>query len=114
MYIEQKQNDAYSASVRNLLLSVLYTQILSYYYAIRYGHDSDRSVITVSSSAAVVLLLVALLISRKRKNAKAECCAVAGFVAIVAIVVVLLVGDDDEDGRSKSCNRVLTRWVVGA
>ena len=111
MYIEQKQNDAYSASVRNLLLSVLYTQILSYYYAIRYGHDSDRSVITVSSSAAVVLLLVALLISRKRKNAKAECCAVAAFVAIV---VVLLVGDDDEDGRSKSCNRVLTRWVVGA
>ena len=111
MYIEQKQNDAYSASVRNLLLSVLYTQILSYYYAIRYGHDSDRSVITVSSSAAVVLLLVALLISRKRKNAKAECCAVAAFVAIV---VVLLVGDDDEDGRSTSCNRVLTRWVVGA
>ena len=111
MYIEQKQNDAYSASVRNLLLSVLYTQILSYYYAIRYGHDSGRSVITVSSSAAVVLLLVALLISRKRKNAKAECCAVAAFVAIV---VVLLVGDDDEDGRSKSCNRVLTRWVVGA
>jgi len=111
MYVEQKQNDAYSASVRNLL-SVLYTQILSYYYAIRYGHDSGRSVITVPSSAAVVLLLFELLFSRKRKNAKAECCAVAAFVAIV---VVLLVGDDDEDGRSKSCsNRVLTRWVVGA